>query len=165
MKEGSIEILRNLLFEKVSVGGRPLEMVATLARATEGLNASIGSRNAVISNCKARGEDPAFDLPAIYFGVPNARGHVDTTFPDTVNGIASQTDDGIVFSKFIGEDLVIHGEKLAKSYKKKPPRISKPDFSDAEKRRLIPNSELYAGWIDSFHHRQEAPEERRISSR
>lgn len=148
--EGSMLILRNFLFERISVGGRPLAMVSTLSRAVDGLNACIRTRNEIISSCKAKGAEPTFELPPIYFGAPTQEGHIDTTFPDTISGIASQTDDGIAFSKFIGEDLVAYGEKLTKSYKRNPPRINKPDFSGAEQKGLIPDSDLYADWLDAF---------------
>jgi hypothetical protein len=141
-----IKTLETLLFEKLSITGRPLSLVTVLSQSIDGLNAARTLRNSIIEKCKSL---PEGVTPPIYFGLPFAGGHVDSSYPDCIGAIATHTDDCIFFSKLIGEDLVKHGEKLAKQFGRNAPKIVKSDFSNLPK-GIIPEENLYSDWIKNF---------------
>lgn len=144
----SMEALRRLLFEKISIVGRPLNLAAVLSLSVDGLNSSLENRNEIIATYKANPPDSVEKSASIYFGLPDKEGHVDTSYPDTVDGIAHQTDDCIFYSKLLGDDLVEHGQKLSKAYGRKSPKIQKIDFEKADQDGLIPDSSLYLDWLN-----------------
>ena len=144
----TVEVLRKLLFEKISVVGRPLTLIATLSQCIDGLNTSLEQRNEIIEKFKANHPESPAVSASIYFGIPSEDGHVDTRYPDSVRAISAQTDDCIFFSKLLGEDLFEHGEELAKTFGRKSPKIQKIDFQKTEQNGLIPDSKLYLDWIN-----------------
>lgn len=142
-----IEVLHKLLFEKISVAGRPLTLVATLSQSIDVLNNSHERRNEIIAKCQANSPLHPDVLASIYFGLPDRNGHIDRSYPDSVDAISNQTDDCIFFSKLLGEDLFEHGQQLAKSFGKHSPPIQKVDFTKAEQNGLIPDTKLYVDWL------------------
>lgn len=145
-----IEVLQTLLFEKVSVTGRALPLVTTLSQCITALASALEMRNQIIENRKTKSPKDSDTLAAMYFGLPSKEGHTDRSYPDCVDAISSQTDDCIVFSKLLIDDLIAHGECLADEYGKKSPKIHKPDFAKAEANGLIPDYKLYADWMSMF---------------
>jgi hypothetical protein len=87
-----IDILRKQVFEQLTVGGRPLSLVASLSQAIEWLNSSIEMRNQLIEKFKETRAPENPNFPAIYFGLPLAAGEVNLDYPNTVDGIYSYTD-------------------------------------------------------------------------
>jgi len=144
-----IEVLKKLLFEKISMTGQPTALVATLSQCIDGLNTALELRNNIIEACKASTLSHD-ERASIYFGLPTANGDIDNNYPSYVDAISIQTDDCIFFSKLLGEDLNVHGQKLAKSFGREAPQIHKFDFSIAEQEGLIPDAGLYADWTSKF---------------
>ncbi|MDY0884316.1 hypothetical protein ACFPL7_00990 [Dongia soli] len=142
-----IDVLRNLLFEKLSLVGRPLSIVAVLSQTIDSVIGAIERRNRIIDECKRRAPIPINELVPLYFGLPNKDGHVDMTYSETVSAIYSHTDDCIFFSHLLGEDLEKHGKRLAKVYGSKAPRIEKTAFTNAERKALLPDPSLYSDWM------------------
>lgn len=144
-----IDTLQKLLYEKISVTGRPLALVNTLAQTIGSLDGSLKLRNSVIETCKAQSRSNDA-LVRLYFGLPDQRGHRDENYPHSVEAIATHTDDCIFFSKLILEDLVRHGEKLRPKMGSDAPKIHQPDFSKAIALKLIPDESQYADLLTSF---------------
>jgi hypothetical protein len=149
-----VRALENLVFEKVSVGGRPLAMVSTLVSSVEGLQLVLTSRNDLVEKFKQSQRTSGKGVEKLYFGLPDESGHVDETYPDLVAALSSITDDCIYFSKTLGEDLGRHGKRMRERFITKfgevPPRVSEANFEKSEKRGLLPPVENYTDWETGF---------------
>jgi hypothetical protein len=154
-----IDILREQIFERLSLVGRPLNLTTTLSETLHCLNWSIERRNQLIESYKSA-TNPQVDLPVLYFGLP-VNGHVDQTYPDVIDSVYSQTNDGIFFSNLLCKDLIEHGEKMAGVFSKKfgkgAPTINTTDFTKAEDAGLMPDEADYADWLTMFVKRIETP--------
>jgi gas vesicle protein len=149
-----IDILRNQVFERLTVGGRPLSLVTSLIQSIELLNSSIDMRNQLIEKYQESKATENPNFPARYFGLPYAPGHVDLNYPNAVEGIYNYTDDGIFYSQLLCRDLNDHGKSLVEDFKKhfrtKAPRINEADFQKAQAAGLMPANEAYADWLQCF---------------
>lgn len=149
-----IDTLRKQVFEQLTVGGRPLSLVASLIQAIEWLNSSIERRNQLIEKFKETRAPENPNFPAIYFGLPMSAGEVNLDYPNTVDGIYSYTDDGIFYSHLLCQDLNEHGKDLATDFKKrfrgKAPRINEADYQIAQDSGLMPSDEDYSDWLKCF---------------
>lgn len=142
-----IEILKKILFEKISLTGRPLSLVTALSLCIDTLNEQLENRNGIILKCKESSLS-YIELSNIYFGLPDENGHVDKNYPHSIEAVWRQIRDAIFFSKLLGEDLTKHGKSIAKSYGKKSPKIHSFEFGKAIEKGLIPDEENYSDWIN-----------------
>lgn len=149
-----IDVLRTLVFEKISATGRPLALVATLVGVVASLENTINKRNALIERFQGSGPEGETQLPAFYFGLPYGPGHVSTEFPDTIKALYSQTDDVIFFSELLGKDLMTHGNRILDQYRKiakvKEEKISSADFTEARNLGIMPDDANYTDWLRGF---------------
>lgn len=150
-----IDVLRTQVYEKLSVSGRPLALVATLAGALSSLEDTITNRNRLIERFKQISIDA---IPPLYFGLPYGGGHVSTEYADTIEGIHTLTDDVIFFSNLLCKDLIDHGNKILDKYRyrfnDKLEIIHTIDLTYAEMAGLMPSEEKYANWLRGFQERQ-----------
>lgn len=148
------DTLRAVVFERLSLVGRPLNLVMTLTQTAQSLGESLEKRNSLIEGYKSEFAQNAQDLVPRYFGLPYDGSHVNLDYPGTIEAISNQTDDGIFFSNLLCKDLYIHGSQLLDVYKKKfkkdPPRISEVDFSAATAAGLMPDEKDYRDWVTAF---------------
>jgi len=148
------DILQNQVFEKMSVGGRPLSLVTTLSQTVHSLNLFLEKRNQLIDTYKASAPIPTEILVPLYFGLPSKGGHVNEEYPNALTAIYDLTDDGIFFSQLLCKDLTGHGENLASKFKELfgdgAPTINRPDFAKADCLGLMPKAENYDDWVSSF---------------
>lgn len=147
------ETLKTIVFERLTIVGRPLNLVVTLAQTLEGLAESVQRRNDLIAGYKARGT-PGTELVNDYFGLPLSDGQINLDYPETLKAIYDQTDDGIFFSSLLCKDLQEHGEEIAARFKKtfndSPPNISECDFTTVLTGNLMPDEANYADWERGF---------------
>jgi hypothetical protein len=139
-------------FEKLSIHGRPIALITTLIQSVDGLNMAIMKRNQLVEFYKASSLPPN-QLLALYFGFPFNGGQVNQEYPDSMEAIFTQTDDGIFFSTKLCDDLSEHGDHSAsfkKRFGKGSPQIIKPDFSKARDDDLMPSDGNYADWVNIF---------------
>jgi len=150
----SIDVLRTLIYERISATGRPLALVAALVGAFASLADTIQRRNSLIERFRQLGITGADQLPAFYFGLPYGPGHVSTEFSDTVESLYSQTDDVIFFCELLSNDLMAHGDHILDQYRKvarvKKEKIASVDFTEPRKQGLMPDSTNYADWLKGF---------------
>lgn len=149
-----MDTLRAVVFERLSIVGRPLNIVVTLTQTVESLAESLTKRNSLIEGYKVEFAKDTQPLVPLYFGLPFGGGHVNLDYPGTINAIYSQTDDGIFFGNLLCKDLREHGKQLSDVFKKKfkndPPRISEVDFGPAAADDLMPDEKNYADWVKAF---------------
>lgn len=152
-----IDVLQKIVFERLSLIGRPLNLATVLGQTLHELTSSLRHRNELIAGYKSG--QVRFSAEC-YFGLPQGDS-VDRDYPSTVDGIFSQTDDGIFFSQLLCKDLMEHGRALAKKFEKlyrvDAPVISEVDFGIAEKKGLVPSSDNYSDWMNKFVKKTKAP--------
>jgi hypothetical protein len=152
----AIDVLRQLLFEKISLDEqRPLMLVTNLSDAFHGFTSALGNRNKLIASYKASNFS-LDDLLHLYFGLPQgSSGITNTEYPDSIEQVYRHTDDGIFFSKMICDDLFEHNTRLANKFKQQfgksaPGIIEKPDFTKAQSAGLMPNDADYKDWFNLY---------------
>ncbi len=144
------EILVKQVFEPISAGARAYTLTNTLIRTIKSLNQSIVRRNELIDTWKTSPEPLGNNLARFYFGFPDPHGHVDHSYPDSIEAICSLTDDCIFFSQLLCAHLVDNGERLKKLLGKRAPNVNRPDFSKAVGEGLMPGPENYQEWTKMF---------------
>lgn len=133
-----IDVLQKLVFEKISLNGKPLSAITTLIRRVKSLHTSIRKYNLLIELFKVDMQIPN-NASNRYFGLPDNKGNIDNTYPTYVRFIYEQTDECIFFSKFLGELLMAHGEQLIKKFGTNAPLINKIDFDSITGPALMPD--------------------------
>lgn len=141
-----VEILHKLLFEEISLEGRPLFLASNLPQSIDFLNDFIEKRNGIITNAVNNGQMTIQQ----YLGLPSGRGVTDENYPTVLEGISLYTNDCIHFSHLLCEDLVAHGKKLKKRLGREAPPLFTPDFTMADDLALMPNSKDYDDWSIMF---------------
>ncbi len=144
------EILVKQVFEQISASAKVCTLTNTLIRSMDSLNLTITQRNELINTWKTSPEVLGNNLIRFYLGLPDPAGHVDRSFPDSIEGICSLTDDCIQFSKMLCDDLSEHGERLNKRLGKDVPKINKPEWANAVDLGLMPDPKNYEDWNKMF---------------
>jgi hypothetical protein len=148
-----IESLKHIMFQELSVVGRPLALTAVIEQSLIGLTAAIAKRDQLIQRF-ATGDIPEKVHANYYFGLPLQGGHVNQEFPDLVEAIYSYVDDLAFFSSQLCGDLMKHGSKVREALMKKPskkvPHVSEVDFAGPLKSGLIPPDSQYKDWLNAF---------------
>ncbi|CAN5168279.1 hypothetical protein BH10PSE10_BH10PSE10_02920 [soil metagenome] len=149
-----LEVLEDQIFEKLSLVGRPLALMAQVRQSAMSLEDSNSNRNELVREFRKRPKGDQAKLLADYLGVPLPGSRLtDQNYADYVNAIFSQTDDLIAFSRMLAEDLIAHGESLSKKFKSEfgigiP--IHKPAFEKPEVVTLLPDESNYSDWREMF---------------
>ena len=147
-----VGFLHSLVFEKLSLVGRPLTLAPELTQAVHNLSICLEKRNQLIESYKANISSAL--RAELYLGLPQQGGQINNEYPSVVNAIYSYMDDAIFFGQLLCKDLVKHGNHIAgqfqKNFKKGIPRVSGADFSMAIKSGLMPNEDDYADWLKMF---------------
>jgi len=148
-----IDILQNLMFDSLSVRGRPLSLITTLAQTVESLKQVLDQRNQLAESYRKENLTPA-EFNIQFFGLPYNGGHINMRYPSCIDAIYSYTNDAAFFSYLLSKDLVKHGGRLRRRYKikfgKGAPFIDKPDFSKAIANGLMPKVEDYTDWMTAY---------------
>ncbi len=148
-----IESLKDLLFNKLSVAGRPLSLVCAVEEASRGLEGAIATRLSLIEKMKSQ-VIPKELIPSYYFGFPLPDGDISQEYPDLVFAIHSYTDDLAFFSYLLCCDLTAHAKKLhahiPKRLRKAAPNPVETDFTNERESGLIPPDSQYSDWLKAF---------------
>jgi hypothetical protein len=149
-----IESVKTLVYEKLSLNGRPLAAVSSLASSLDTLSLCISERNKLIEKFKNLGPSSPAALPALYFGLPYGGGHVSTEYADIIEAIHRNTDDAVFFSKQLCEDLEKYGNQILETHKKSNKhtklKINSAIFTIAESKNLIPARAEYEEWLSTY---------------
>jgi hypothetical protein len=123
--------------------------------AIDGLDKAIKSRNDLIVEFQRSSPLPPKALAEKYFGLKRSDGVTDEKYSSIVMAIVNQTDDCIFFSRILADDLREYGKKLGRRHAWRLrlglPKLTGPaNWSEAERRGLIPPREQYEGWLRGF---------------
>lgn len=148
-----IAVLEELVFNRLTVFGRPLSIVSTLAQSIVEMKEAYAKREEIIMAFRSRSSSTE-DFVMHYFGLPDASNVTNRDHPDILSAMSEYTDDCIFFSSLLCEDLTTHGRSLRALYKKKfgkgAPEISYADFSGGRASGTVPPSSKYADWLKGF---------------
>lgn len=148
-----IKSLKHIMFQELSVVGRPLALVAVIEQSLIGLTTAIEKRAQLIQRF-GTGDIPEKIRANYYFGLPLQGGHVNQEFPDLVEAIYSYVDDLAFFSSQLCSDLMKHGAKVREALMRKRPKqvpyVSEVDFAGPLKSGLIPPDSQYRDWLNAF---------------
>ena len=148
------DTLRALVFDRLSLVGRPLTLVMTVTHTVQSLNDSLAKRNNLIESYKSKFSDDNQGFIPLYFGLPYGDGHINLEYPGTIEAISSQTDDGIFFSNLLCKDLQEHGKYLSDAFKKKfkkgSSHVTEVNFATDAASGLMPDEKKYADWVKAF---------------
>lgn len=148
-----LESLKHIVFQEISVTGRPLALVAVIEQSLIGITAAIAKRDLMIQRF-ARGEIPEKLHVNFYFGLPLPGGHRNEEFADLVEAVYSYVDDIAFFSSQLCMDLMKHGAAiraaLLKRSRKQVANVSDVDFAAARKSGLMPPESQYQNWLNAF---------------
>jgi hypothetical protein len=156
-----LDLLERLMFEKLSIVGRPLSLTAAIAGAVGALQDVTQRRAALIELFKNLPEaNRSTTFPAMYFGLPYAQGRVSTEYADILSGLHSYADDAIFFSELLCKDLMEFGEAALAKYKarvkKTKERVSVISFDEARAAGLMPDPAAYEDWLRGFQRHDDA---------
>lgn len=148
------DILRTIVFERLSLTGRPLNLIEAIVQTTQCLNESIRYRNNLLEDYKVRFAKENKEFIYLYFGLPYGNNRVNRDYSDLINAIYNQTNDGIFFSQLLCGDLHKHGnqlmEEFRKKFKKDVPSVSEVDFRTVIAEGLMPDEKDYDDWTKAF---------------
>lgn len=148
-----IASLKDLLFNKLSVAGRPLSLVCAIEDAALGLERAISARLSLIERIKSK-DIPKEQLHMYYFGLRLPNGDINREYPDLVEAIRSYVDDLAFFSHLLCVDLSAHGqrlhERIPKRQRRQSPKPHETNFSNARSAGLLPPDDQYADWLKAF---------------
>lgn len=149
-----VQLIERLVFDKLSVIGRPLALTTSLAGVASTLADLMQRRSALIEGFKQIPPDKQGLVAALYFGRSFAEDRVSTEYADTLEALFNQTDDGIFFSQLLCRDLMESGDNALKEYKrlskKSTEHISTIDFRQALRLGLMPDESKYQDWLRGF---------------
>jgi hypothetical protein len=150
-----INELRSLVYEKLSISGRPLAIMPTLDGALSSLAKTIEFRKSLIQNFKQLSPQTGnTELLARYFGWPYGEGHVNTEYFDTMTALQNQLDDVIFFSHLLCKDLAAHGDKVLRKFKSQfkgvMDQITAFELPPEKTADLMPPNERHSDWLAGF---------------
>ncbi|UYN94371.1 MAG: hypothetical protein KIT25_20400 [Enhydrobacter sp.] len=144
--KASVDQLRTLMFGNITLDPRAVSLMTALDRCVDQHALVIAELNRLVAQFE-KDRPQSEELAARLFGLRMGT-RIDDRYPTTMRALYSGTDDCIMFSKLLGDDLVEHGERLAaKLPKRLRGRYAVVNFSKAERDGLMPNSEDFKEWL------------------
>ncbi|TXH90629.1 MAG: hypothetical protein E6Q78_02265 [Rhodoferax sp.] len=149
-----VEVLQRLVFDKLSVTGRPLALAASIADTIDSVQGLMQKRTELVNQFRAIPPGGQGLTVALYFGLPYGDGRVSTEYKDTLEGLFSQIDNGIFFSELLCKDLKAFGDETLVRYKKIAKKttehVSEIDFQLARDEGLLPDESQFSDWLRGF---------------
>ena len=143
-----IDELKKILFEKITLSGRPIAVVTALGQTIDNLESVFAQRNSMVLDWK-NNQRPIEIFMAEYFGTPLSPNMTDMTFVHLVDGIYNLVETAQFFSMLLSNDLRKHASILRDQIKAKGLRIYEIKYDTLEK-DLLPKEENYQQWINNF---------------
>jgi len=97
-----IDTLQTLMFERLSIIGRPLHTLQALVSSVQTVNDSLTKRNELIEWYKSMYDGDNDGLAPYYFGQYDGKGKINKEYPSVINAIYTSTDNTIFYSHCLG---------------------------------------------------------------
>ncbi|MER9014518.1 hypothetical protein [Mesorhizobium sp. M0898] len=148
-----IERLETVVFEKITVDTKTLNLVIEIHKAIDALNTSIRTRNELIQKWLGEGPTVNDSVRTIrYLGIHTDKG-ADETYKQTLFAIEKYCDDCIYFTTRLDVELNKRGNKMRRyrfPFFNPLPQIAEADFSSERAQRLMPDAKEYEDWESGF---------------
>ncbi|MGX5830839.1 hypothetical protein [Mesorhizobium sp. 43Arga] len=148
-----IDRLETVVFEKLSVDSKTLNLTIEINKSIDALNSSLSARNDLIQKWKDEGPAVSNNTKTIrYLGLPTQHG-ADETYKQTLVAIGKYCDDCIYFTMLLTKALNEHGNRVRRNrYRpfRLSPKIAEADYSSERAKRLMPDPKEYADWESGF---------------
>jgi hypothetical protein len=145
--------LLGVVFEKCSPPMKCLTIAVQLHTSTTDLKASIDGRNELIKAFQEKTPETEIAKLRLYFGLPGPNG-VDARFRSNLQALSHQTDDCIVFSVMLAEELLKYGNSIHRRnrrwYRLGMRKMVAGDWSIAIAAGLLPPRAAYSDWDNKF---------------
>ena len=142
-----IDRLRTIVFEQISITGRPIQLSSMLLGTLAQLDALCDKRTECISRFKTLEEPQKL---CVYFGLETPDGVIDQTYPETLEGIYSLADASMFFAWLLCIDLSKHSRSIALELRRWPwqkiRNVHRAKFASAEEKGLMPPFEQFNDW-------------------
>lgn len=154
-----IEPLQKYLYEKINSSGKALALIGTITESLASINLMLTQRRELIESFKTDDMYKKYQAQ-VYFGIhiPDEY-YQNTMYSDLLSGITDKVDDVIFFGLLLNEDLMKHGIKLERLFKKDYGKGAvspiETSFESAERGKLIPHPIHYMDWLTNFIERPE----------
>lgn len=144
--KAGVDQLRALMYGNIRLETRAIALMGALDRCVDQHANIIAENNRLVAKFEAD-DLTAEALAARLFGL-RVGTRVDDRYPTTIRALYSGTDDCIMFSRLLGDELVEHGKRLSpKVPKERRGSYVVADFTRAEREGLMPNAEDYSDWL------------------
>lgn len=141
------DLLKNYIFEKLTLVGRPLVAIVRLNQTLENLSSKIKEKNIKISDWTSNPENPAKFI-SDYFGEPFGN-ELDLTYRDLIDTQHTLAETAQFLCKILVEDLRKHAKKVRRDLGKENLMIC--NFSiDQLAPDLLPNEIKFSSWNENF---------------
>lgn len=145
-----IAALKELIYQRISAHGKPLNLVSQIDGAAAGLLEAVARRERIAEEFK-RNPPPKEQLPFFYYGERLDSDQTHGEYADTLEVIRSYTNDVIWFSVHLCDELVKYGrtreQQFTKRFGKGAPKVNAPDFKQPRESGLIPPDQEYSSWL------------------
>jgi hypothetical protein len=115
--------LQDIVFDDVSAPMRPMWVLPALTRACSMLDILTADRNEMIKHFQDVQKAGKEIDPHAFYGVRFPKGGADKRFADTLQHISQFTDNAIIFSHLVGDDLRESGPPPRKAVRRTPPPV------------------------------------------
>jgi hypothetical protein len=149
-----VELLERHVFEKISIQGKALIVMADLILSIDSLDKSFKLRNDLIEKYERTNFNSDQEKIEVYLGRRMRNGVLDERFRGNMEHMHTQIDNCIFFSRLLCDDLFEYathiGNKNKRSYRLSFRKFEPHNWSIAEKSGLFPSNELFANYLKMF---------------
>ncbi|MGO4683551.1 hypothetical protein [Hyphomicrobium sp. 2TAF46] len=153
-----IDRLRSIVFERITITGRGIQLASMLMLQVEELKISCSRRNELIAGFRELSKQQVIER---YFGFRDADGNTDENYPNAVEAMYFENDCAMFFSWLLCRDLSRHSKSIARSLRRWPwqkiKNVHYASFAPAEEKGLMPPFEGFNDWTG---YKRERPQKR-----
>lgn len=140
--------LQHLVYERISLSGRQVMLMAQLVQCLYALDHAIDGRTVFIKNFKSKEWETDQEKIECFFGLPTQEGNIDADYKSLIEALKIHSDGCLAFSRLLHDALLGKAKKLKGHLGADDVKIYSIDFLDVEKKITYPDMADYAHWVD-----------------
>ncbi len=140
--------LQRLVYERISLSGRQVMLMAQLVQCLHALDQAIDGRTIFIKSFKSKQWETDKEKIECFFGLPTQEGNIDADYKSLIEALKMHSDGCLAFSRLLHDALLRKAKKLKKHLAADDVKIYSIDFLDVEKKITYPDMADYARWVD-----------------